>query len=562
MQDGTIFQADINVAGTIRAGNCVFSHAANAGEVVFLRQADARRPIVVTGPAGGLRGPNVYHDLVLWSQSRLRAATLEDCRRSNLAFDDPNPVELPQSRSPWKNPRPLTLLENPVEAFALQTMRADVRTAKGDALVGVQTCSWGDLYKGVLPAVQPDLPDMPANIRVVAPSQPADERQHRYRTLKAAIADKSGDLTILIRSSEPLEIEPEEFGRSNMNLTIRPDGAHRPVLTLAATDIPNAAMFTVYNGSLTLKGLHFRVTPSPKDDSKGVSVVIVAGVGQCHIEDCVATLDTNDDTTPSLVALTSDPDSLSKPADKPRMPKVTLKDCVIRGKGNVVTVRGSRPFDLEADNVLAALQKPESLQPERPTAGTFEKAGSFLVVIGQPKEPPLSPSIVVLKNVTTYLSEAFLDLRGGESGDKKSIGLVPTQARAQNCIFVAYGEPSFVSAAGVDRDTLTKTLLKWEGTRNLYGNFARMLDVKAPAGAMPMMPADWSTNDWRLFTGEAVDSFPRVTFAHPPATEQQMLRAAPLDFRFKLSDMKSKRNEADANDIGADLNRLPKIDEE
>jgi serine/threonine protein kinase len=543
MNAGTIFDAaESSVSGTIRAGNCVFARGLDAGEVALVRQSDSpQQKIVVAGPGGGVRGRNVYQGLVYWivEPARSKAMSPEDCRRNNLAFRDPDAVDLPRGQSPWRNPQPLHMLDNPREAFALQLTRPFLRTLPGGGqMIGVQSCTWGDLYPASLPVAQDEAPEGPANVRIVDSTQPTDERQRRYRTLaEAALVEaKKDEITILIRSTEPLELTPLVLGRSK--LTVRPEGNHRPVLTLAETDVPNASMFLIHNSSLTLKGLHFRLKPALNDDSKGVSVVTIAGAGQCHFEDCLATLDTNDDTTPSLVALTVDPDAVAKLPLK-QSPKVHMRDCMVRGKGNVIAVRGSRPFEFEAEHVLVALN------------------GGFVSISGQPKEASLSLSLVTCKHVTSYLSEPFLELRAGE-GDKKSIGLVPTQVRAEDCLFVSGSDRdrTLVAATGTDRETLTKTLLTWEGTHNLYANFARLLEVKV-ANAAAAMNTEWTPRDWLSFTHESDNSLGRVMFAR---IAPDLVKAEPNDFRAKLSDMKNP--DANATDYGAALNQLPKVEKE
>jgi hypothetical protein len=348
-----------------------------------------------------------------------------------------------------------------------------------------------------------------------------------------------------------LAVTPQTLPRS-LHLTVKPDGNYRPVLALAEkTDMLDPAMFTVRNGRISFKDLQFRLKPSTDDDSRWASIVTVSGAGQCDFEDCAVTLDSADDTMPALATLITDPDFASGAGDR-RVPKIHLNNCIIRGKGHVVAVRGSRPFDLDADNVLAVL------------------TNSFLFATGQNKEPPLAqPSQISCRHVTAYLGEAFLDLRSAEGamktsglapaeGGMKVTGLVPTHVRCDDCLIVASpGEQPLVRGAGMDRDTLVKTLLTWEGSRNLYGNFQKYLDVKSNG---MMMESEWTTRDWLQFTSEGDDSFAHVAFSQPPADESAFAKSAPADFRAKLFDM--KRADVNAASYGAGLNQLPKIDDE
>ena len=76
---------------------------------------------------------------------------------------------------------------------------------------------------------------------------------------------------------------------------------------------------------------------------------------------------------------------------------------------------------------------------------------------------------------------------------------------------------------------------------------------------MPTMPADMSPKTWREFTHESEDAFGRVNADLPPATDR-FVKTLPRHFRVKLSDM--KKPDAAAADYGADINQLPKGDED
>src|SRR5262249_36193478 len=148
-----------------------------------------------------------------------------------------------------------------------------------------------------------------------------------------------------------------------------------------------------------------------------------------------------------------------------------------------------------------------------------------------------------LRRVTSYLTDAFIDLRGPE-GDRKVAGLVPVQVKCEDCLLVAAADKPVVYAERIDRDTLVKPsggLLTWEpGVRgNIYGNFQKSLEVKA-GGTVMMMPTDWTARDWRDFSHEPEDAFARVTFTRTPADDPASAgyaSAAPRHFKPKLSDM-------------------------
>jgi serine/threonine protein kinase len=533
LHDGTVFLADSNVSGTIRAGNCVFARDAGSGSVVLVRQQDPDQKVIFDALADGSRSRNVYQGIAYWASPTI----LSD---RPPQFKDRDAIELPRDRSPWKNSQPLRLLEtNPREVFVLQTNRAELRMrGRPDAMIGVQQCAFGGLYPDSLPPVQEQTAEIANNVRIVDPDRPIDERQHSYPTLAAALDNApSGELTVLIRHTGTIQVYPQIISK-NVQLTVKPEGSHRPILIPSEkTDMQKPSMFTVNNGSVTFIGLQFRLKPAPDDDNKWASVVTLTGAGQCGFENCVATLDAGEDAQPALATI--DSAASAGAGDKP---KIHMNNCFLRGKGNAVAVRGSRPFQLEADNVLAVL------------------TNSFVLVIGQSKEMPLSwQSQIVCRHVTTYLGDAFLDLRSSENGMKVT-GLVPTQVRCNDCLLVASNDRPLVNAVGVDRDTLVKTLLTWEGEgRDLYGNFQKYLDVKT-SGTMMQMGNEWTARDWLQFTRESDNSFAHVAFSRSPTDDGGYIKAIPSEFRAKLFDM--KQSDVSATNFGADLALLPKIDDE
>src|SRR5262249_27172550 len=152
---------------------------------------------------------------------------------------------------------------------------------------------------------------------------------------------------------------------------------------------------------------------------------------------------------------------------------------------------------------------------------------------------------------TSYLTEAFIDLRGPE-GDRKVAGLVPAQVKCEDCLLVAAADKPVVYAERIDRDTLVKTLLTWEtgGRGNIYGNFQKYLEVR-DGGPVMVMHTDWTARDWRDFSHELEGAIARVTFTRTPADDPMnpsagFASAAPKHFQPKFSDMNMQRTDVSA----------------
>jgi hypothetical protein len=528
--ESTVFHAGRSVSGTIRAGDCLFGRADDHGEVVLVREEETR-----DRDSGALRfvapdtARNVYYGVTCWSTPTRQAAMPADCKKQKLAFLDPAAEFEPGGAPPWQKPQPLDVAD-PKEAFALRTDRPELRTRSDAArMVGVDAGAFGDPY-GKLASLAEVTPEA-ANVVVV---DPLDTTNRHFKSFSAAIQGRTGDLTVLIHHKGPIEIEPVVLAELNLRLTVRPDEGCRPVITLKTdVDAEEPAIFSLHNGSISFKDLRFLLQPAANDDSKWVSVVKVTGAGAASFEDCSVTLrnpDASDDTQPVLVTLKG---SESGAGDK--LPRVRLSNCFIRGRGHVIAVPRSRPFELEAENVLAVLR------------------GSFTTITGQQKDAPLSVrSQLTFKRVTTYLTDAFLELH---AADGKAAGLVVSNVKCEDCLLVAAADRPIVFAERLDRDTLTKALLTWEGAKNVYGNFQKYLEAK-PGGTVMIMQTDWTATDWRNFSHEGDNATATVKFVDTPNNDAGYTTAVPNQFRPKLTDM--QRMDVMTR-VGADVDGLQKL---
>jgi hypothetical protein len=211
----------------------------------------------------------------------------------------------------------------------------------------------------------------------------------------------------------------------------------------------------------------------------------------------------------SVVTLLDTRDAMKMPVREPRPnPEIQLEACLLRGEGEGVSVRASRPFDLGLDNCIVAL------------------AGSLVGVEGNGSETT-SPAgaRIKLERVTTFLRDHLLYLRAGKSGK----GLVPAAVSAVNCLFAAAGDRTFIHLDGPDSEKQMKELFFWEGRHNAYSGFDNLLDQQ-PAGETVMLRYD--QQKWRMFfnEGDPQPLFVRARCFDPPA-DRPLSQALPEDFR-------------------------------
>src|SRR5262249_14023485 len=130
-------------------------------------------------------------------------------------------------------------------------------------------------------------------------------------------------------------------------------------------------------------------------------------------------------------------------------PRLSLEGCLVRGEGDLLAARASRPCALSVKEALIALSC-SLLQAEVSVEG---------------KAPPAAQQMsVTLNQVTTYLAGNLVRL----SVTRGSQGLVPIKFDASDCLFApASGAKTLISLEGADtEDKSLRTKFTWVGGKN------------------------------------------------------------------------------------------------
>ncbi len=529
--DETAFLLDAGGSCRLAVNHCLFSCPSEVeGEGAVLIQQ--------TGEPGDLRYEgqlrNVYHNIsVFWLQESRRGATHLATLADFLSHTGSNRTDrcLNQQTSPWRAEHPLDLFATqPKQAFAVNSKVPELRQEKDPGrTVGVENSFWGPLLNERLPPVEVRPAD-PAvyKVKIVDPNVKLSEKG-LYPNLGQALGEANPGDTILIRHNGLLRVDPVRLVKATVDVTIRPAPKHHPVLTLGEAADPDAALFQLHDGTLNLVDLAFRLRPH-QVGFKGQAVVLLAGDGQCTFRNCAATLEASKEVRVALVAL-ADPSGVMKMAPaNPQVPRIRLENCFVRGDGDLLIVRASRPFQLDADDSLVALD------------------GSFLIVDGNPREIPVKAARVSLKQVTAYLGEHLVVLRAVKEDLKQ--GLVPTEfSSVFGCLFhSARGGKSLIHLEGVDTDEQMRRLFSWEGAQNVYSGFTPLLDQQPRGDDSGMLPP-YDQERWQtLAKGETEQRFVKVKFRSWPIPDRSLSRALPLNLGIK---------EPEGGRFGAPVDKLP-----
>jgi hypothetical protein len=441
---------------------------------------------------------------------------------------------LPSEALPWKEKEPLTLLEQGLEAavllaaFHLDATAPELRCGpKHEQMVGVQATPWGSLY-GSLPTLNTSRSTTQVRKdKVVDPTK--ETGGGIYRTLSAAVEDAQAGDVIVIRHNGRLMVSSTQLIKSGLTLTIKADAGYRPVLILdESVRDRDASLFRVHDGQLVLEGLEFQVRPHP-DGFDSQSAATLLGDGTIQFKNCTVTLESSQRTALAVVTLADLKEAMPPVGGHDATgPRLVFDTCLVRGNGDLVWGRSSRPFGLEVRDSLAAL------------------TGSLLNIENTREDAALAlPGqrvAVSLNRLTTFLGGHLVRLR---SSDLR--GLVPvTVDRATACLFVAAEGKALVRLEGLrTTDDRVKDKLLWKGEQNHYSsNFMNMVDQLAHDSEMPLEVM--SQSKWKALI-EGDSKFVPVKFVGPlwPAvTAATMTRD-------------SFRVESGPQNAGANLDQLP-----
>jgi hypothetical protein len=447
---------------------------------------------------------------------------------------------LPAAANPWKEKAPLLLLQGslkPTEllaAFRLDfnnvsglTVPDPAAGPKALAVVGMKDSPWGD-PEWKPDDINPGGGTASATAKVVDPREKTDTARGVYGSLQAALADTRPGETITLTIRGDLEVD--QLQQIKANVTLRADGDSHPLIRVKSLGEPQAALFRVQGGQLTLENLEFRLRPSNDGRLEAQSVALLCGEGSVAFKRCLVTLDGRDSALPLAAVILPDfKEAMLQPGALGVPPKILFESCVIRGSGDLVSARASRPFELEVNDSLAAV------------------TGSLLNVDAGPRvtDAPQKPEIPVrLNQVTAYLGGHLVRLRAASLGS-----LMPVHCLPSKSLIVCAGSRRallHVEAGPKDIDGARKRL-PMSGNGNTYANFSCMLDQQP--GDIESTTTAVTQEGWKDYESET--RFEEVKFAGKLWTDAGDLSAAdvaPKDFVVMTGPKDGK---------GAPLQRLP-----
>jgi hypothetical protein len=287
---------------------------------------------------------------------------------------------------------------------------------------------------------------------------------HVFSNLASALSEAQDGDTILIKHGKAREVFvlPSTL-KTRISVTVKPyDETFHPILVLDKRPLDrDLAMFNVQVGTLNLQKLEVRLDPA-KVDYTAQSIVHLGESAQCVFKNCVFTLRRMTNVQLNVVTFT-DLDMGTMMKTEPgniTIPRADFRECFVRGQGDLVSVRGCRPLQVDIEDSLIAL------------------AGQLLDTEAINKAMPMDKAMMTWKMTrsTFVTTESAFALRS-----KTGKGLAKTEVKLEGCLLAGLTpeEPIATLELNNNREDNVGDYLVWEGNKqNFYANFDKMRDWK------------------------------------------------------------------------------------
>jgi hypothetical protein len=267
--------------------------------------------------------------------------------------------------------------------------------------------------------------------------------------LQALAGAENGDVIYIKHGESNLVEVPPITLRPNLSVTLKPYEGCQPILVLdkAFTD-KDSALFKVQGGTLQFEQMQFLLDPV-QTGRESLSVVHVGEAAHCIFKKCVVSLRTTQPNIELNVVTFVDLDRMMK-MDSPAPPaaRVEFHECFVRGKGDLVSLRGCRLLYVEMKNSLVALD------------------GSLLDIDAKDKNMPMGQGVRwKMERTSVFTTDSIFALRS-----KTGVGLTKTQADIDGCLFVSLLPEKPIVLLDMKNGDLDK-FLDWRGEQNFYANF-------------------------------------------------------------------------------------------
>ncbi|HZZ78121.1 MAG TPA: hypothetical protein VFE62_06365, partial [Gemmataceae bacterium] len=478
---GPAFRLSDRASARVRAQNSVFSRP--GGESLALSRVPglAEPGLIYLSDAKQIRysgEQNLYHllnDLV-----ELKKGGFKDSKKDFLDFLGPTSSDVnstyisvaESANNPLTFANPLK--EDSVLAFQLREEYAQPN-------LGLQRTWLGQAMPRAISAAPPLVKNPAPKKNIVDPDDARRKADEFANIAEALSRAKSGDVIEIkhVKDNREVEIPPIAL-KPGLNVTLKAHEGYQPVLVLdKAYKDKDSALFKLLEGKLQFEQLGFVLDPQALG-FESQSVVHLGEAAHCAFKQCVVTLKAQSDVQLNVATLV-DLNLMMKMDTAPPPARLEFHDCFIRGRGDLVSLRGSRVLNVEMKNSLVVLD------------------GSLLDVTASDKAA-MRPQDGVrwkMERTSAFTTDSIFALRS-----RTANGLARTDADVKGCLLVSLRPERPIVLLDMKTGDLER-YLKWEGDQNSYANFDKD-----------------NVDAWKNLFGGANADFGKITL--PRLTEKNM----------------------------------------
>jgi hypothetical protein len=413
---------------------------------------------------------------------------------------DQSSLEVDRKTSPWNNPPSVTdeLL------FQLKS--------EYHGQYGLKETWFGKMRA---PALAAKTPQPASKIKIVDPNDKVTPGV-LANVAQALAGAQDGDV-ILIKhpEGEPDVVMPPVALKPGISVTLKSfDGCHARLMLDKAFKDKDAALFKVHDGKLQIENIEIVLDPG-QAGFETQSIVHLGETAHCAFKNCVLTLRAANGVPLNVVTFVDVDRMMKMPA--PSTARVEFQECFIRGKGDLVSLRGARLLYVDMKSSMVALD------------------GSLLDIESGNKTMPMNQGVRwKMERSSIFTTESIFALHS-----RTAKGLTETQAEIDGCLIASLVQKQ--PLVYLEIDPLDK-FVKWKGEQNYYANFDKdwmrywkglYPEMKSEFGtlALPefkedMVPRMWeATPDW--FKLSDADAKTVSDYGIPALVEKRLMPATP-----------------------------------
>jgi serine/threonine protein kinase len=374
----------------------------------------------------------------------------------------------------------------------------------------------------------------------------SDRRQ--FASLKAACASAKNNDVIELQYTGKRDEEPIEL--TNLRLTIRAAGGHRPVVRFRPTRIGVAGiasgMIAISGGRLNLVNFGLELDIPRDSPADGWSLVEMRRAEEVRLEKCTLTVRNATDTgrdyyaNVAIFQLKAAPGAESMRMTEPAAihpVDLELIDCVARGEAAFVRTADTQPLALQWKNGFLATTGP-----------LLHAAGAAsAVTAGQRNQ-------ISLSHVTAIVRGGLLRLTATNDAPYQ----LTTEVKCDNSVLVTREAP-LIEQVGPQRLGVLESQFTWSGDRNFcqgFSTFWKLVDLSNPTVPRALAAGPWQS---RWGKGDTLlDSADTLWQQQPPA-DRATSAIRPENFTLAGTDREgvNRFESTDGRNAGMELLDLP-----